>query len=415
MTPPPQPSQVALLLAASRVHLDADGLANLAPLCKAVSDWPELIRTARRHKVATLLHSHLEKLESGTVPADALSALLEIRSKYRESGNRMVQDLEWLRDLFERHGIQWLTFKGPMLSTTAYGDDPSLRQVHDLDILVRKREVLKIRDLLTPHGFAPHLEPPEVTDRSRLRSTFCYDYPMFRPPPPFAHRVPLGLHALVFWLRSIAGRGVARANGCPHRSADRADPRPRRHSHPPLSLRLPPPMGASGGPGGSDRSDPIETAGLGTHGPAGRGVQGIPNRQRQSRPGPRAPRPGIAPLDHGTDPRRSRGGAPAIQRRFGATGSARGRGRAIRQAFIHDSARPRTPPRPNPLYAPPRIPRDASPGPRSHLGRLRAPPRPAVGKIRHRSLGSIDSEHRSSTQGLRNLGPARSVKRRPGP
>ena len=231
MTPPPQPSQVALLLAASRVHLDADGLANLAPLCKAVSDWPELIRTARRHKVATLLHSHLEKLESGTVPADALSALLEIRSKYRESGNRMVQDLEWLRDLFERHGIQWLTFKGPMLSTTAYGDDPSLRQVHDLDILVRKREVLKIRDLLTPHGFAPHLEPPEVTDRSRLRSTFCYDYPMFRAPPPLCSSSSTGpsrpgiLASINRWTRCGPGERMSASVSGPCRpSAPKTQP-----------------------------------------------------------------------------------------------------------------------------------------------------------------------------------------------
>jgi hypothetical protein len=57
-----------------------------------------------------------------------------------------------LIELFAGSGIEAIPFKGPLLALFAYGD-LSLRRFIDLDIMVRKADVLRARELLLAEGF----------------------------------------------------------------------------------------------------------------------------------------------------------------------------------------------------------------------------------------------------------------------
>lgn len=166
------------------MRLETEDVERLRVLSAGVENWPRLVEAARRHKTATLLDKHLEEHCADLVPVDIASGLHQIRTEFRARGRQLELDLRWFLDTIEPLGIQAIPFKGPVLSTWAFGGDHSLRQAMDLDVLVRNDEILRLRDLFAPLGFAPHLQPPERTDRRRLRSIYCYDYPILRRSPP---------------------------------------------------------------------------------------------------------------------------------------------------------------------------------------------------------------------------------------
>jgi hypothetical protein len=74
----------------------------------------------------------------------------ELRSRFEANAQRnlfVTMELLRLLHLFELQGILAIPFKGPVLATTAYGN-LSYREFSDLDIIVRKSEFLRARDLL---------------------------------------------------------------------------------------------------------------------------------------------------------------------------------------------------------------------------------------------------------------------------
>jgi hypothetical protein len=54
--------------------------------------------------------------------------------------------------LFEAGSIRAVAFKGPVLAGTVYGN-LGLREFGDLDILVRKKDICRARDLMLSHGY----------------------------------------------------------------------------------------------------------------------------------------------------------------------------------------------------------------------------------------------------------------------
>jgi hypothetical protein len=73
---------------------------------------------------------------------------------YANVGATLFLTGELLRilQLLATHGIPTLPFKGPTLAAAAYGN-LALRQFSDLDILVHKQDLPRIKALLTTHGY----------------------------------------------------------------------------------------------------------------------------------------------------------------------------------------------------------------------------------------------------------------------
>ena len=64
----------------------------------------------------------------------------------------MTRELLALLNLFNLHKIPAVPFKGPVLATSIYGD-VALRQFGDLDLLVRKQDASKAKELLLSLGY----------------------------------------------------------------------------------------------------------------------------------------------------------------------------------------------------------------------------------------------------------------------
>ena len=144
----------ALLLSCARTSANEETANRIRTLAKSGIDWEYLFLLARRHSVLPLLYFQLQRQASNLVPEEHLHRL---RQHYRENAARNVvlfDELCRLISLFAEAGIEAIPYKGPVLALFAYGD-LALRRFVDLDVMVRKEDVLSAREVLLGDGYQP--------------------------------------------------------------------------------------------------------------------------------------------------------------------------------------------------------------------------------------------------------------------
>ena len=147
-------AQNELLLCCARTVIAPDVVARLRELAASDIDWEYLFLLARRHSVLPLLYLQLHQHASDLVPDEHLHKL---KQQFLENSARntvLTAELCELLRLLSEAGIEAIPYKGPVLSLLAYGD-LALRRFVDLDVIVKKTDVLKAREILLAQGYAP--------------------------------------------------------------------------------------------------------------------------------------------------------------------------------------------------------------------------------------------------------------------
>lgn len=117
-------------------------------------DWEFFFLLARRHSVVPLVYVQLERSASNLVPPPILT---KFKQHYLENSARntvLTNELCRLITKFADAGIDAIPYKGPVLAQFAYGNI-ALRRFVDLDVIVRKSDVLQAREILLDEGYAP--------------------------------------------------------------------------------------------------------------------------------------------------------------------------------------------------------------------------------------------------------------------
>jgi hypothetical protein len=143
-----------LLLCCARTEASGEVAARIRALAASDVDWNYLARLAKRHSIIPLLYLQLERHAAGLAPTEHLAKL---KLQYHENYARniiLTEELCQLIKLFSDAGIETIPYKGPALALFAYGN-LALRRFVDLDVIVKKADVLRARDLLLPHGYVP--------------------------------------------------------------------------------------------------------------------------------------------------------------------------------------------------------------------------------------------------------------------
>jgi hypothetical protein len=163
-----------ILTYVARPSLAPNSIQELRLLFQSELDWKYLIRIADQHCVVPLLCRHLEELKV-LPPASVRNVLREANHANTNSNLFLTGELVKLLELLKAHQLEAIPFKGPTLALAAYGDI-SLRQFADLDLLVRKTDVLKIKDLLVAHGFNSHLRLSRRQETALLRFDSAWNF-----------------------------------------------------------------------------------------------------------------------------------------------------------------------------------------------------------------------------------------------
>jgi hypothetical protein len=148
------PRKSALLLCCARTSPAPDVVARLREVAASDVDWDYLFLLARRHSIVPLLYVQLERHASDLVPPQFLN---KVKQHYIENSARntvLTAELCRLISLFAAADIEAIPYKGPVLGLFAYGNI-ALRRFVDLDVIVRKADVLKAREILLNEGYTP--------------------------------------------------------------------------------------------------------------------------------------------------------------------------------------------------------------------------------------------------------------------
>lgn len=146
----PEPAEARILCACARRRAQTPDVA-LPDDVGTDPDWDAVLRLADTHGVAELLTA---PCASGTltVPPSILADLTQ--RELEATGlnlNRTTQVVEVL-GLLAAHQIHALTFKGPALAQAVYGH-LGRRVSNDIDILVDRRDVSRVRQVLLDNGY----------------------------------------------------------------------------------------------------------------------------------------------------------------------------------------------------------------------------------------------------------------------
>jgi hypothetical protein len=162
--------EVDLLLDAARVRLEGEDAERLGDRLRDDLDWEELLRMAHRNAVRPLLCRSLKAIGPGRVPPGVLDRLQESFRDNAMHSLRLTVELLELLDLFARHGIAAIPYKGPTLAALAYGN-VAFREYVDLDVLIREHDLPTARHLMIDRGYRPGHNLTPAQEAAYVRST----------------------------------------------------------------------------------------------------------------------------------------------------------------------------------------------------------------------------------------------------
>jgi hypothetical protein len=162
-----------LLVACCAVGNEATADANRQTLLDRGIDWPRLIQLAEHHGVTPLVYQALRG--TGSVPPSTLEAL---GNHYQGNARKNLQftaELFRVLTCMELHSIPAIPLKGPVLAETVYRG-LALRDFSDLDVLVRRQDVLKAKEAIGTLAYAVSTQLSEAEERAYLANGYEYTF-----------------------------------------------------------------------------------------------------------------------------------------------------------------------------------------------------------------------------------------------
>jgi hypothetical protein len=163
-----------LLLAASSVDPGESNLVRMRRLLEKPVDWDSVLRLADHHGTSSLLCQNLSRF-GGLIPSPVLASL---RQRYERNIHKslfLARELMRILECLAALGLEVVPYKGVVLSEVYYGD-MALRQSGDLDLFVRKRDVVRIKGALGELGYTSRLVIPEDVMKDYIASGYEWTF-----------------------------------------------------------------------------------------------------------------------------------------------------------------------------------------------------------------------------------------------
>jgi len=141
-----------VLIRCLRPVTDAAALNRIRDDLASVTEWGYFLQTAINHGVLPSLYRQVADICPEAVPAEFLADMQNLYRARARRNLRVTAELLKVLSHLESHGIVGVPFKGPVLAQVAFGD-LTLRQFANLDVLVRRQDFGRVKDLLLGAGY----------------------------------------------------------------------------------------------------------------------------------------------------------------------------------------------------------------------------------------------------------------------
>jgi hypothetical protein len=137
-------------------------------------DWERFLQLAQHHGVVPPLYRRL----SAAVETTQSASLEALRQRDKLNAHQtlwLTLELLGIHRHLEARGVEVLPYKGAVLAESLYGN-VTLRQFSDLDLLVRCRDLSRIKAALAELGYEPGLQLTRAAERAYLKSGYEYTF-----------------------------------------------------------------------------------------------------------------------------------------------------------------------------------------------------------------------------------------------
>jgi hypothetical protein len=142
-----------LLIGLCRLEYSSEQIGKLKSLVTGLEDWKYLADLSNRHGVAALVYYNLEKLGFlQFIPQETVDFLLNALMMSMARNAHHLKETEMVLKLMNEAGIKTVLLKGLALEISVYGNR-GLRQMTDVDVLMKSEDCMRARDILISNGF----------------------------------------------------------------------------------------------------------------------------------------------------------------------------------------------------------------------------------------------------------------------
>ena len=170
--------ELELVLCCARTSMDTEISNRIKELINRGINWSKVIDIATSSRVTPLFYRNLKLIGPGKLPDFVMEQLKKYYSNNLRENLHLFRELQSILRLLETNDIPSICYKGPAFAIWLYGD-LSLRHSGDLDILVRKNDVARAKDLLLSIGYKfdwPKIPLTSVQEASHLESKYNYTF-----------------------------------------------------------------------------------------------------------------------------------------------------------------------------------------------------------------------------------------------
>lgn len=163
----PLPHEFLLVAACCRWPFRAAEIAGVVAAAGRATDWPYVLRIARRQRVVGLFHRAVQAA-GVTVPADTATALAADADRIARQSLALAAESARLQSALDNAGIDALVLKGAPLAQLAYGS-LAVKHSRDIDLLVRPEQAEAALQVLTRDGYTLKV-PADALDEAQRRT-----------------------------------------------------------------------------------------------------------------------------------------------------------------------------------------------------------------------------------------------------
>ncbi len=164
----------SLLTAACSTIPNPEKLTRLQPMLQQPGGWQRLFALAEHHGVQPLLYQALLPLASAVPPAEIRALQFAYQANLHKA-MRLAGELIRLDQRLSALGLEAMPYKGLAAAEVLYGDI-ALRQSGDIDLLIHREDLPRIRDAVRELGYTPHTTLSAAEEREYLKSGYEYSF-----------------------------------------------------------------------------------------------------------------------------------------------------------------------------------------------------------------------------------------------
>jgi len=147
--------EIKLILACAKPELDPE----IHSLIKHSLDWKFIFKQAAYHRIMHLIYCGLNKIDDkeGLLPLNVFSRLKEYYNMSLAKNLLFSKELHFILNALDDAGIDAIPIKGIVLAEILYSNI-ALREIKDVDILIKAEDVSATEKALSQAGYHMHLE-----------------------------------------------------------------------------------------------------------------------------------------------------------------------------------------------------------------------------------------------------------------